>query len=194
MAVLSPAQVFNDDTVAFIQFKARQLCRKPGFTRSDEDDLRQELTLHLLRQASRFDPARAAWNTFVARVIDSGVAMILRDRRRKKRAPGFRAKSLEVGVVVVHGHEQDVGAIASAADQHRRIGITPTEELPRQQLSEAVRQAISELPPHLRALCARLSQSPPAVVARELGISRRQVRKLMSQIRQRLQDADLENR
>lgn len=53
---------------SLIAFKAKQLCRKPGFGRCDEDDLVQDLTLCLLEKGDRYDPSRgASIDTFAIR-------------------------------------------------------------------------------------------------------------------------------
>ena len=61
-----------------IRVKAGQLVRQPGFSRSDLEDVEQELIVHLLSKAQQFDPDRGSLNTFIFRVIDSGVAMLVR--------------------------------------------------------------------------------------------------------------------
>ena len=60
-----------------IRVKARQIVCRPGFSRSDTGDVEQDLYLHLLSQAQQFDPTRGSINTFIARVVDSAVAMLV---------------------------------------------------------------------------------------------------------------------
>ena len=71
---------------SLIRFKAKQLSRKPGFSRTDEEDVAQELTAYLLSRAHLFDPRRASADTFADRVIRTAKAMLLRDRRRQQHA------------------------------------------------------------------------------------------------------------
>jgi DNA-directed RNA polymerase specialized sigma24 family protein len=70
-----------------IRVKTTQLIRRRGFSRSERPDIEQELMVYLLSQADRFDPSRSSLNTFVARVIDSGAATLVRNRKRLKRCP-----------------------------------------------------------------------------------------------------------
>ena len=77
--------LLTDYVKTLIQVKARQLRRQRGFTRSDEDDLRQELWLALIGQADKFDPRRASFNTFVDRVVRTAVRMLLRRSDRLER-------------------------------------------------------------------------------------------------------------
>jgi hypothetical protein len=48
-----------------VRQKARQLVRQGVFAESEQEDIEQELRLHLLRRAPKFDPAIAHWNVFV---------------------------------------------------------------------------------------------------------------------------------
>ena len=52
--------VLTDYARTLIRFKARQLCRLHSFSKSDEEDLQQELWLAVVNQAGKFDPARAS--------------------------------------------------------------------------------------------------------------------------------------
>src|SRR2546423_10155572 len=109
---------------SFIQFKARQIGRKPGFNPSDEEDLVQELTTFLIRQAGKYDPRRgASVETFANRVILSGVRMILRDRRRAKRAAGFAARSVERSTVDAGGTQVPLVDVVSDQDRARVTGV-----------------------------------------------------------------------
>ena len=72
--------LFTKYAQSCVRFKARQLSRRSEFRRCDEDDLRQELWLLLLREAHRFDPRRASLNTFVDRVLQTAAGMIVRGR------------------------------------------------------------------------------------------------------------------
>ena len=80
---------------SLIRSKAGRLSRSSGFQRSEQGDLEQELTSHILKQAGHYDPARGSVNTFIDRVVTSAVAMVIRDRRRLKRGAGRRPISLE---------------------------------------------------------------------------------------------------
>lgn len=175
---------------SLIKYKARQLSRKPGFSRSDEDDLAQELTARLLSKAHLFDPSRGSVNTFADRVLHSATAMILRERRRQKRAAGFAAQSLDGPRT---GSDEGVGSLRDMltdADLRRRIGVVADEQH-RTELLAAVRQAIRLLPAEEQEICRRLLETPAARVARELGISRRQLGNVIQRIRTQFESEGL---
>jgi len=177
---------------SLIKFKARQLSRKPGFSRSDEEDIAQELTLHLLAQAHHFDPQRGSANTFAARVIMPAVKMILRDRNRLKRAPGFTAQSLEDAHAHLDEAVVSLREVVTEADLRRRLS-TAVNDHGRSELIAAVVEVFQSLPPDLQDLCRRLIDIPAASVAREMGISRRQLRKAIERIRLNFEAAGLKD-
>src|SRR5208283_5417889 len=67
-------------SVQVVRFKAGQLVGKAGLTKSDREDLEQELTLDLMRRAQKYDPKRAGRKTFAARIVERRAATILRGR------------------------------------------------------------------------------------------------------------------
>ena len=173
--------VIDASATSLIQFKARQLTRRRGFNRSDHEDLQQQITLHLLNQAHHYDPARGSINTFVARVVDSCVAMILRDARRLKRGAGIRTTSLDEAAL--------------------RAGGTPTDEQQEEQVAHKVRSVLDKLPPELQDIARRLMGANDAAtdsagvsvsaIARDLGVSRRQVHNAIQKLRSYFEDAGL---
>jgi RNA polymerase sigma factor (sigma-70 family) len=173
---------------SLISFKAKQLSRKRGFSRSDEEDLVHELTLTLLSKVDQYDPTRgASLDTFADRVIDSAVKMILRDRRRLKRAAGFGAVSIDTTTVVVNGKPVFLGETIGDADRERVTLSERRSPHPDNDLSEVLRA----LPPELADVARRLQDGTVASVARDLGTSRRQVYAAMAHIRKHFEDAGL---
>lgn len=174
-----------------IRIKARQLTRKPGFNRSEREDLEQDLAAHILKQCHHFDPARGCANTFIARIVDSAVAMMLRDRGRMKRAAGFRPRSLEEVMFHRKKGPGSLEKLLDEADGCRRTGRDTTSGQARAELASDMRRAFSKLSPPLQELAARLIDAPEAAIARDLGISRRKVRDAVEMIQTHLQKAGL---
>lgn len=175
---------------SLIKFKARQLSRKPGFSRSDEEDVAQELTARLLAQAPLYDPKRASANTFAERVIKSAVAMLLRDRRRLKRAAGFTAQSLEQTYVAQDHGIASLREMLRPSDLCRRTGAGEVDDRRAEAIALVV-DAFRSLPPDLQDICRRLTDGTPAGTARDLRISRRQVQNAIERVRRHFEAADL---
>ncbi|MCA9090576.1 MAG: hypothetical protein KDA90_18300 [Planctomycetaceae bacterium] len=69
----------------YIGRKAEQLAGHYGFAEDEDEDIRQELLLHLLQQWPAFDPNVAKATTFIQNVIDFKVCELIRDQERQKR-------------------------------------------------------------------------------------------------------------
>ena len=169
-----------------IRVKARQIVCRPGFSRSDTGDVEQDLYLHLLSQAQQFDPTRGSINTFIARVVDSAVAMLVRERRRNKRAPalGVVVQSVEVMVDQPDGPPAPLGATLSQADAERRTGGDSMSNTEMFELVEDVAHLIDALPPELQAVCRARMDRNRSETERDLGHSRRSLDTAMELIRQ----------
>jgi RNA polymerase sigma factor (sigma-70 family) len=176
-----------------LKTKSRQLSRHPRFRAWEQPDLEQDLLVFVLSQTDRFDPSRASAQTFIARVVDSAFAMMVRTRRRLRRAAGFEAASIE-NTFVGHGRAGQPEALSDAiqeGDLRRRYGGRTSSDPDRTDLAVDVSAAMAGLPPEHRRVALCLSDAPPAVVARQLGISRRQVRNAISAIREHFENAGL---
>jgi DNA-directed RNA polymerase specialized sigma24 family protein len=176
---------------SLIRHKAVRLCRHPGFTPSDRDDVAQDLALAVLAKAPLYDPARGASpDTFADRVVDSAAKMILRARRRQKRAAGYAAASLDRDATVV-GRRPVPLAEATAAGDDRRLGRAEPgvgEPLPDARAAAAV---LATLPPFPAAVAGRLGDASVLAISRELGVSRRQVYAAIGVVRDRFVAAGL---
>ena len=186
-------EVFSDYARTLIRLKARQLSRRADFSRSDEPDIAQDLTLHLLCQAEHFDPSRASLKTFVTHVVNSCVAMILRERWRQKRVPdhGAEIQSLETMVDVPDEPPVALWATISVADIERRTGATSKSDVEVHDEAEALDHAMQSLSDEDRQLCERLKVGSRASVARDLQISRRKLGTILSSVRQQFERAGL---
>lgn len=181
--------LLNEYARTLIRIKARQLIRRPEFSRSDQPDIEQELFAHLLQRAQKFDPARGSRNTFVARVVDTGVAMLLRQRRRRKRTPAGNAvvHSLEAMADQSDDRAAPLWAMITRCDQGRLTGADATPWVALHDLADSIEFAIRELPPELRDICRRLMRRGRCDLARELGLSRRKFAAAMLAIRRRFE-------
>ena len=176
--------VFTEYAKSCVRVKARQLSQRSEFRQSDEDDLHQDLWLTLLKEARRFDPQRASLNTFVDRVVNSAACMILRRPYRQKRAQGRRALSLDRTRVAVSGEvKKPLAHFISDADLARRIGATRSDETARHDDAKAFDHAVIAMPDDVRDVCRQVMGGSISSAARELGMSRRQVREALQAAR-----------
>jgi hypothetical protein len=174
-----------------ISVKACQLVKRPGFRRAERRDLEQELAAAVLKQTHLYDPARGAVNTFIDRVVTSAAAMIVRERGRLKRGAALRTVSLDATPRRAKTHRQALGDLVDAGRVHRRVGDCDVSELDLANQAADLTTVLASLDPQLQEIARRLAAGNEAAVARDMGISRRQVRNAVAQIRQRFEEAGL---
>lgn len=162
-----------------IKHKARQICQHVGCTACDREDIEQQLAVWLCQQAPKFDPARASLNTFVNRVVNSAVRIVLRNRRRLKRSTDEVVRSLDGTTPTSHEAVPPV----LTADLDRRLGTETCSEIEQLEQREAMAVALDSMPADLADICRRLMEGSVASVAHDLGISRRQVRNALDRSR-----------
>lgn len=171
-----------------IQVKARQLCRRREFLPSDLADLQQELWLMLCERADAFDPAKASPDTFIDRVVNSAVGVILRNRQRLKRNTGGPVVSLDdTGTDPTRPNSMAHGL--SPEHLVRRTGHEPRDAIADRETAEAVEAALALMPDDVREIARRLMSGTVNAVSQEMNISRRAVRKAALAIRAYLERA-----
>ena len=164
-----------------IEFKARQLLLRQDFSQSERKEIEQELWLAVVSQADRFDPARASLDTFIDRVVNTAVAIVLRDRQRQKRGNGYHTVSLDAAPADGRSN-QPLAAQVSEADLRRRTGAT-ADDASSSEGKEAVSSALAAMPPKISDVCRRVMGGSISSAARELNTSRRQIRKSLAAAR-----------
>ena len=170
-----------------IRIRAGRLARQPGFRRAEQEDLEQELAAAILKRAHYYDPARGAVNTFIDRAVTSAAATIVRQRRRVTQVATDRVISLDrTHVTSQSQRETPLSQFVTADDLLRRWGGDSTSAEKNAAPPVDVGAALAGLAPELRNLALRLAQDGERAVAREMGISRRQLRKLIDDLRDAL--------
>ena len=178
-------------TDTLISIKARQLCRRSDFSRSDYDDIRQSMRLYLLEKAHLFDPARGNLEAFVTKAINTWVGMELRHRERDKRRDSFKAVSLERTPVECDGDITTLGAVLLEEDGRRRTQTYPMPSVEQLELREAVEHAMQNVQPEDRAVLIHAAEHGVASAARAFSRSRRQVLNAMARARVHFEKAGL---
>jgi hypothetical protein len=159
---------FDPQISELIKAKARKLCRScPGFTRSDEEDVQQELSLQLVRALPKHDATRAGFATFVNHVIENGLRSLARHASAAKRD---RRRERPLHDVHVQGGEVYA----------------------RRDLAIDVHEVVSRMPAELRAAAALfMEQGHVAAVTRHTGLTRAQVRRLRRHVAHHLRESGL---
>jgi len=176
-------------TDTFIRIKARQLCRRTDYSRSDFDDLQQGMRLYLLEKAHLYDPSRGTIEAFVTNAVNTWVGMDLRRRGRLKRSNGSPTISLEGTMVECEGDTVELGSVLGEDDLLRRTGGGGISEIDKIDMRDAVAHAMTTLTDDERDLLRHVVDHGVASAARQRGVSRRQLENALARMRGRFEDA-----
>jgi hypothetical protein len=181
--------VSNSFAASLIRRKARQLCRRPGFSRSDEDDLKQGMRLYLWSASRLFDPARGNVESFVVTALRSWTDMEVRRRRAGMRFTGVEDVSLDSTMVDRgDGELSPMSAGIGVEDADRRLGVErrgPASDL---EFREDVALVEARLTRAELRFMRDVVDRGVAGAARKRRTSRRQVLARLAAIRERFAD------
>ena len=176
------AALTTDCITTLLKFKARQLRRRPEFRGAEMEELQQELALHVAQRAHLFDPKRGHVVAFITVVVDTAAAIMCRDRLRLKRGSGVQPQSLEGSMLLNEGQKVSLLELLLEDDLRRHQGGQASAD-PCERVDLA--DAIESLPPLLSQIAKLfMADGCEATIARDLGISRRQVRKAIDELRE----------
>jgi DNA-directed RNA polymerase specialized sigma24 family protein len=173
-----------------IRRKARSLVRRGGLSRTERDDVEQDLILCFLQRRSLFDPAKGSYGRFVSTVLKGCAANILRARCAAKRDPR-RTRSLQGRVRGEGGASTELGENISQQERDAKRGLVAgsAEEDVQRQLDVAA--VLAALPAELRDLALRLMTSTITKVAQELGVRRTTLYTPVRKLRRHFENAGL---
>ncbi len=109
----------EDYAKRLIHHKAKELIGRYGFTRSDQEDIEQELTLRLIGRWRYYDPARGRPATFYKVVVARGIASILEHRRAPTRTPPSPIVSLSRRSWGEYGTEAELADLVPGRNRSR---------------------------------------------------------------------------
>lgn len=181
----------NDYTSWLIRHKAKQLIGSAGFTKSDLEDIEQELILDLLQRLPKFDSNKAGYKTFIARVVDHRIARIIEERKAGLR--DWRLCITSLNDIVPLG-EGVCGERLEAYDMDeylRQIGCSSRNSSDRLELSIDIGMFVNSIKPELRTLCERLKTESVTEISRDTGIPRATLYERIQELRDLLEDNGL---
>ncbi|HQK77395.1 MAG TPA: sigma factor [Candidatus Hydrogenedentes bacterium] len=78
-------QELTADDLVSIRVAARGLAGRHGYSRSDFEDIAQDLALHVIERMGEYDPGRGAWSTFLKRMLRNKISHLIEYRTFQKR-------------------------------------------------------------------------------------------------------------
>ncbi len=178
--------------VQLIRRKARQLVGRAGFTEDDQEDIEQDLTLDLLHRLPKFDSLRASLHTFIARVVEHGVARLIERQEAPMRDYRRCTCSLNDPIRDDRADGAERGDFISQEDYLKGIGQPALLLADGVALKLDLERLLSTLPPELRDLMSRLDNGQTiAEIARDIGLSRGTLYDRMKELRLLAEEAGL---
>ena len=173
----------------FIRHKCRQLVGQLGLTRSDRDDLEQDMRMALIERFEQFDSAVAHWNVFVTTIVEHAVVAILEHRGAEKRGHGLGIATLHTLVNDGEGGYTELAQCVLDDERSNMTGFVPRDPQEVFELSEDLSTVLDRLPPDLREMCERLKTMSITELAREMDVPRRTLRDRLESVRHALRGA-----
>lgn len=176
-----------------IRRKAKQLAKKKCFRTLDPEDIAQELNMHLIRLAPKFNPDVSHWNAFVSTVVDRQVANMLEATQMQRRVDDQHVDSLSTPMPSDDG---DVTTLAQLVRSDESTSKRFTDELSPEEhfaLCDELENVLAELPSELRDLAERLKHDTIAQIARDLDIPRTTLYRQIDELRSALRESSLNN-
>ena len=173
--MLAPRPIPGIDDIAIrcIEITVDVHCRRFQLDESEQEDLFQEVSLHLLEHASSFNPTAGAWSTFVKCVACTKLAMIQRDSRVGRRGAEHRTASLSAKTPDFDGCPTEWGDMIEEGSSPRQRLSKRRSTLCRRSLRHDVDATLRGLPADQASLCQALRKHRSvARTAARLRISR----------------------
>lgn len=164
-----------------IRAKAKRICRRRGFTSSDQSDIEKDLWTHLVAKEPKFDPSRS-WETFVSYILDKKCSSIRRERFAARRSPLREECSLDDVALDCDGR---------AVPRHQIIAETSSVPQRLRDLERDVAEVLAPLSDLHRAIAQGFVTGTINSIANELGIPRSAVERHIEEIREVFEDAGL---
>jgi RNA polymerase sigma factor (sigma-70 family) len=175
-----------------IRERADSLHRLPEFRGDETNSVINSLFIALFRAAQSFDPDRASFPTFAARVLDNAAASLLRARRRLKRRGNIGLESIDAPRDAGDPSAGSLSESITEADRLRASGrqvISWVDDLIRR---ISVAEVLASLSPIEAELCrAVLDGRTLDEIETLLGRSRDWVWRARRRLQQRFIDAGL---
>lgn len=176
----------------YIRHKAKQIARLAGFSKSDVEDVQQQLVQRVLENLAAFDPAQGHFNVFAKTVVERYTANILRDARAEKR-DCRQTCSLSTIVDEDECGPVELGETIGQHELDARLGIATRAPHEACDLATDVADVLTGLPPELRDLCQRLQHASVSDVARDLNVPRTTLYESIRKLRKQFKTTGLKN-
>ena len=178
----NPFEGLDDYAVNLIRYKTRRLIGQAGYTRSDKEDIEQDLSLHLRQQLPKYNPRKGTLKTFINTVLDNKIRTMVAARTTSQFDFRQHDFSLDETIETETGDRVSRGEAIDSEEYLMVTGRLNRKALDGVEMRIDVQCAASLLPADLQTLCAGLQKRTIVDIAREDGVSRHKIDELRRRI------------
>jgi len=178
----NPFEGLDDYAVNLIRYKTRRLIGQAGFTRSDQEDIEQDLSLHLRQQLPKHNPRKGTLKTFINTVLDNKIRTMVAARITSQLNVRQHDYSLDETIETEIGDKVSRAEAMDLEEYLMGVGYISRRALDAVELRIDVHYAVSLLPSDLQSLCARLQEHTILDIAHEDGVTRQKIDELRRRI------------
>jgi RNA polymerase sigma-70 factor (ECF subfamily) len=178
----NPFEGLDDYAVNLIRYKTRRLIGQAGYTRSDTEDIEQDLSLHLRQQLPKYNPRKGTLKTFINTVLDNKIRTMVAARTTSQFDFRQHDFSLDETIETETGDRVSRGEAIDSEEYLMVTGRLNRKAFDGVEMRIDVQCAVSLLPADLQTLCARLQERTIVDIAREDGVSRHKIDELRRRI------------
>ncbi|MBI2842678.1 MAG: hypothetical protein HYX78_04700 [Armatimonadetes bacterium] len=178
----NPFEGLNDYATNLIRYKTRRLIGQAGYTRSDQEDIEQDLSLHLRQQLPKHNPRKGTLKTFINTVLDNKIRTMVSARLTSQFDFRQHDCSLDETIETETGDRVSRGEAIDAEGYLMATGRISRRAFDILEMRIDVQCAVSLLPADLQNLCVRLQERTIVDIAREDGVSRHKIDELRRRI------------
>jgi len=178
----NPFEGLDDYAVNLIRYKTRRLIGQAGFTRSDQEDIEQDLSLHLRQQLPKHNPRKGTLKTFINTVLDNKIRTMVAARITSQLDVRQHDYSLDETIETEIGDKVSRAEAMDLEEYLMGVGYIGRRALDAVELRIDVHYAVSLLPADLQNLCARLQEHTILDIAHEDGVTRQKIDELRRRI------------
>jgi RNA polymerase sigma-70 factor (ECF subfamily) len=170
---LDPDRGIDRFTAKFIRQAAQRLVGKYGYTRTDRDDIEQELATELVVKFPRWDRAKGTRTTYAKVVLKRKIATMVRERRAAQGNAARCPTSLNVPVAGDDDGLGDLSRLIEEGSKGRHLSRSRRSDQSLSELRQDIKKVMSRMPVKLRNACRLLMHGLSITEAAQvLGISR----------------------
>jgi len=177
-----PLECFDEFTRDLIRTKAKRIVRKAKLSKSDYDDVIQDMAALILEKRQYYNPDRGTWEAFVTTALRRYAANLIAASQSMRRNGGRPIASLDACNRTGHTIKPNIPDNRSAANEDIL------------DMAAEISYVVCRLSPECREVYGCLAtEGSQAAAARKLGMSLDRFRTKMKEIREAFANAGLKD-